>query len=202
MVGTIDLSKGLDAFGDTALTKSLGSSVAEAATQFNGGKPVAHGLSVGLQVSSTEGLRWAGTKASGGNTPSQVAAETSLGGEARSDRRARHPDALDGDPVGGTRRAGGARSARAHVDPPAAGSRCATALEAQAAAAQRHRRVELRGGARGQAVARPPGRSSGAPGPARPASAPSGRGAALDGRRDHRRPRRAGGRAPRPTGWR
>lgn len=77
-VGTVDLSKGLEAFGDSDLTKALGASVADTAKQLNGGKPVTGDLKVGLQVG---GLNWTGTmgKESVGNK--LVDAETSLGGK-------------------------------------------------------------------------------------------------------------------------
>lgn len=83
-VGTVDLSKGLDAFGDSDLTKALGAPVAEAAQQFNGGKPVTGDLKVDVQVGSTGGLHWTGKMGDGGVGVGQVAATSSLG--AASDR--------------------------------------------------------------------------------------------------------------------
>lgn len=79
MVGTVDLTKGLDAFGDSDLTKALGTSVADAASRFNGGKPVADGLSVTLQADAEGGLRWSGPREEASGSANQVDVTTSPG---------------------------------------------------------------------------------------------------------------------------
>jgi hypothetical protein len=77
-VGTVDLSKGLDAFGDSDLTKALGASVADTAQHFNGGKPADGDLEIGLQVG---GLHWTGLMGRESIGDKVVDASTTLGGE-------------------------------------------------------------------------------------------------------------------------
>ena len=58
--GTVDLSKGLDTFGDRALERSLGKSLSQTVADSGGTVPRGDDLVVGLQITPSKDLEWHG----------------------------------------------------------------------------------------------------------------------------------------------
>ncbi len=79
VTGTVDLSKGLDAFGDKELTASLGEPLSSVVAKSGGTVPKGEELTVALQIRPRAGQSWSGDKGNAGVTPELVSAQTSLG---------------------------------------------------------------------------------------------------------------------------
>lgn len=79
VVGTVDLSKGLDAFSDAKLSKALGAPLSEVVARSGGPVPTGDALRVSLQIEPRSGQSWSGEKGNAGVTPELVSAQTSLG---------------------------------------------------------------------------------------------------------------------------
>ncbi len=77
--GTVDLSEGLDTFGDEALTRTLGGTLDEVVAASPGGAPDADALRVALELEPSTGLDWSGEMGNVSVNDATVAAEATLG---------------------------------------------------------------------------------------------------------------------------
>lgn len=77
--GTVDLSRGLDAFGDVDLTKALGGSLSDTVAASGVDKPSGGDLTVGLQLGSGSTLKWSGEMGNRSMGDKVVAASAGLG---------------------------------------------------------------------------------------------------------------------------
>lgn len=77
--GTVDLSAGLDTFGDDALTVALGGSLDEVTQAAGGPVPGGEDLTVGLELVSPDGLDWSGDRGDASGGAGTVSASAGLG---------------------------------------------------------------------------------------------------------------------------
>lgn len=77
--GTVDLSRGLDAFGDAALTETLGGSLSEVVAASGDPVPEGDDLVVGLALVPSSKMKWSGETGDGSMRPAGVGVSAGLG---------------------------------------------------------------------------------------------------------------------------
>ncbi len=82
--GTVDLSKGLDTFGDVDLTKVLGGSLSDTVAASGTERPSGDDLKIGLQIVPSSDLDWSGEMGNESMGNQTVTASAELGGAPRS----------------------------------------------------------------------------------------------------------------------
>jgi len=79
VTGTVDLSKGLDTFGDADLSEVLGGSLSDAVAGSGSEQPTGDELQVGLQIVPTGDIEWSGDKGNESMGNETIGAATTLG---------------------------------------------------------------------------------------------------------------------------
>lgn len=77
--GTVDLSRGLDTFGDPALSETLGGSLSEVVAASGGPVPEGDDLVVGLALVASSDMEWSGQSGDGSMRPAHVGVSAALG---------------------------------------------------------------------------------------------------------------------------
>ena len=82
--GTVDLSRGLDTFGDADLSQALGGTLSEKVAASGGVQPKGDDLTVGLQIVPSKSLDWSGEMGNESTDHETVGASATLGSKPQS----------------------------------------------------------------------------------------------------------------------